>query len=318
MNDDRDRFTIVVSPYHLTTREAPAIAAAQIADEIVTLVPAPMTGRDGVRPDAGRATALARSAPVYAEMMDSWSWCAELFREGIIGSVFGGDDAADDARAACDRIGIEEWLGSLRPLVRPELFDDDRTYLGAVATDVLRGGPDPALSIPLAAGLDAFAARHGLVVARAAATSIAQKAEAKHATRRAQFAVPALVQGSADRLLLARALFDEPLADLRAALAALAAGEAADVEGPARAYTEAFAIEREHLLAPPGPNDDDDEVRPVEGTLAMQLVELPRDVVFEASVEAAAVLEGVRSAPQDRVACPDVLTSLVVKVIGRR
>ncbi|MEL6741711.1 MAG: DUF2752 domain-containing protein, partial [Planctomycetota bacterium] len=74
---------------------------------------------------------------------------------------FAGDDAADDARAACDRIAGEPWLDPLRPLVRPELFEDDRAYLGAVSRDVLKGGPDPALSIPLAAGLDASPEGHG-------------------------------------------------------------------------------------------------------------------------------------------------------------
>ena len=37
---------IVISPYHLTTREAPAMAALLLADEVATLLPAgPRGGR---------------------------------------------------------------------------------------------------------------------------------------------------------------------------------------------------------------------------------------------------------------------------------
>lgn len=314
---DRDPLILVVSPYHLTTREAPAIAALQLADHAVTLVPAPMTGRTGVALDANRATDIARTSPAYAEMVESWAWCQELFREGVLGSVFAGDDAADDARIACDRIAGEPWLDALRPLIHPELFENDHAYLGAVSRDVLRGGPDPALSIPLAAGLDAFAARHGLVVARSPATSIAQKAEARLARDLARVAIPALVQGSADRILLARVLLEEPLNDLRDALSALAAGEPADVTAAARAYAAAYRAERDDLFAPPGPNDEPDEVRPVEGTLSLSLVELPEDAVFVSSVRAAAMLDDGAGPTAAVAPAEGVVASLVVKVIGR-
>ncbi|MCA9287425.1 MAG: hypothetical protein KDA05_02505 [Phycisphaerales bacterium] len=35
---------IVVSPYHLTTREAPAMAALQLADRAITMMPTPFAG----------------------------------------------------------------------------------------------------------------------------------------------------------------------------------------------------------------------------------------------------------------------------------
>lgn len=315
-------FGAVVSPYHLTSREAPALAALQLADFVVTLLPAPMHGRAGATVDADRTTAAAVEAPRYAELMDSWAWSAPLFREGVLGSAFAGEDAADDARHACDRIEDEPWLAGLRPLVRPELFDDDRTYLAAVARDVLKGGPDPALSIPLAAGLDAFAARHALMVARGAPASFVQKAEARLARRRASVVLPALVQASAERLLLARALLDDALVPLREGLGDLAASEGAPAElaRAAERYADAFASEREDLLAPPGPNDDLDEVRPVEGTIALSVVDLPPDAVFTSSVSAAAMLTG----PEARVSVPGAptvpalpCTALIIKVLGR-
>jgi len=318
---DRPELIAVVSPYHLSSREAPALAALQLADHTVTLTPAPSAGRVGAAVDTARATEIARAAPLYAALVDSMSWCAELFREGVLASAFSGDDAAEDARDACDRVGREDWLAPLRPLVRPELFEDDRSYLSAVARDVLRGGPDPALSIPLAAGLDAFARRHGLVVARAEAASVAQKAEVRLARELCRFALPVLVQGSADRVLLARALLGDALADLRAALADLAAGGFADASSAARGYAAAFAAERDDLLAPPGPNDDDDEVRPVDGTVSVRLVELPADAVFASSVRAAALLDD-RSQPSGGTPAPaaeaDPVVSMVIKVIGRR
>jgi hypothetical protein len=310
---------VVISPYHLTSREAPALAALQLADHCVTLLPAP--GRTA-SPEVGRAVDAARAAPSYADLVESWRWSEQLFAEGVIAAGFEGEDAGEDAREACARIGTEGWLRSLRPLIRPEVFEDDRAYLAAVSWDVLRGGPDPALSIPLNAGLDAFAVRHELMVARAPATSVVQKAEARLARRLGSVAIPMLVQGSAERVLLARVLLSDALGPLRDALAALAAGEDADLTEPARAYTEAFAGERDDLLAPPGPMDDLDEVRPVEGLVSLSAIELPHDAVLTSSVSAAAMLERPRvgapaaSSSAAAVAGPGCV-SLVVKVVGR-
>ena len=101
------------------------------------------------------------------------------------------------------------------PFMREDLFEDEHHYLDAIAYDVLRGGPDPAICVPVNAGLDRFAAMHRLVVARSAPRSVAQKAEFELATRGFALVLPVFLQASGQRLLLARDLLADVLGDLR-------------------------------------------------------------------------------------------------------
>ncbi|MEZ6232619.1 MAG: hypothetical protein R3B68_00365 [Phycisphaerales bacterium] len=330
---------IVVSPYHLTTREAPAMAALQLADRVVTMMPTPFAGT--TKRDVEGAVA---AAPKYMAFMESWRWAAPLWEAGVLAPNVDGLDAAADVREAFDRIGADARYADLRPLMKPHVFEHERDYLQAIAGDVLKGGPDPAISVPVAAGMDRFAARHGLAVARAFPSSVSQKAEARLGTRLGAFAVPFLAQGAAERILDLRDELGDVLDDLRVAVAALTesggtslsgptggpmTGPMGDIEIAARAYARAFDDLRDDLCALADP----DEPRVVPATLAVSVVRLPGGAVLDASVAAmravgmgsrrratgnghAAVAEG---STLPSVWDPDVapVVTLVFKVIGR-
>ncbi|MEM7621875.1 MAG: hypothetical protein AAF235_01570, partial [Planctomycetota bacterium] len=234
----------------MTTREAPAMASLLLADSVLTLLPTPPSGRSGDEVDLEAARRAVEDTPGYVRFMDSWRWAMPFFVEGVVQSSIDGEDIADDVRAAWSRIRCDDGLAVLRPLMHDDWFDDDRTYLAALTRDVVRGGPDPSVSIPVAAGVDSFAARHGVPVARPAPASVVQKIEARRWERGASVVVPVLVQGSADRVLEAREMFEAELDELRAALDHTLDSFAADdgigvgaVEGvrkAAAAYTDAF------------------------------------------------------------------------------
>jgi hypothetical protein len=271
---------IVVSPYHLTTREAPALAALQLAEQVVTMMPTPMAGTSR-RHIAGAVAA----APKYLDFMESWRWSAALWDAGVIAPTHEGLDAADDVRFAFDRIAGDERYAPLRPLMKPRVFEDDRDYLQAIAADVLKGGPDPAITVPVAAGLDRFAARHRLAVARATPTSISQKVEAQLGERVAAFAVPILAQASADRILMLREELEGPLDDLREALREATpskGGRSSRLDRAARAYATAFDASQGELTQPLDP----DEPRVITATVAATLVTLPATAVLESSLAA--------------------------------
>ncbi|MEO1512650.1 MAG: hypothetical protein AAFU70_11295, partial [Planctomycetota bacterium] len=286
--------TLAISPYHLTTREPAAMAGLLLADHAVTILPTPLGAtRDHTLEMSSAAVGRAVSeSPRYLDMMESWSWSEALFSERLIGSVFEGEDAAADVIAASRRIEEDDALAPLRPLMRPGVFEDERVYLSAIASDVLKAGPDPAVSVPVAAGLDAFAARHGLTVVRAHASSVAQKHEARLAETGFRFVMPALLQASADRLLLARALLEEELLGMRdAILDARETGDAGPIEAAAGAYGAAFERERGDLTAPAG-RGQENEVRPICGLVSVAGVTLPCGAVLRSSVEAAARMHG--------------------------
>ncbi len=314
---------VAISPYHLTTREAAAMASLLLAERAVTMLPRPGGGNGAANGSRSRFVDAASEVPRYLEVMEHWQWSMPLFREGVVQAFWEGEDAAEDVRRVCGRIESDESLRDLRPLMKVDLFEDERAYLDAIARDLLKGGPDPALTVPVAAGMDRFATRHELVVARSAATSVAQKAEARMGTRLFAVAVPVLVQASADRLLEARELLLDPLEQLRMSLADVfdqaRLGEPFDasfVRSAAAEYEAAFEVERDVLLEP---EEDEFEPRVLSGMVSITGMTMPVDAVLRSSLEAVRVMRGepgVRGA----VAAGgpgEVCTSIVVKVLGR-
>jgi hypothetical protein len=276
-------FDAVVSPYHLTTREPAALVALQVAQSATTLLLAPQ--RLGADERAVREAAV--RSPVYRAYMRSWEWAMPLFREGLLGSVDGGEDPADDVRDACHRLQHDDACAPLTPFLRHGLFEDEEVYLQTASADVLKAGPDPGVSIPIAAGLDAFASAREMIVARSAATSVVQKAESRLGRVVFRTSVPALVQASAERVLLVRALLGEARERLaREIAAAFETGNPAPLRAASVAYADAFERERAHITSPPGPGEED-EVRVIVGEASLVGMELSRDAVLRSSVAAA-------------------------------
>ena len=246
-----------VSPYHVTTHELPLMAALLLAERVVTLLPAPP---DGV--SRGEVRKAVVGNPRYFRLLDSWRWTAPLWRAGVVSSVHAEADAIDDVRACNEALTRDEHWRPMRPFLHPDLFSAEDRFLDRVCADMLKGGPDPGVSVPIVAGLDAFASRHGLVAIRAgtglesqgsaARGSVAQRAEARLGETLFSAAVPILTQASAETILRGRELLAKPLQSLRASIdAAVSKGggqEAKAVRETARAYAAAFDAERPKLL----------------------------------------------------------------------
>lgn len=309
---------IAVSPYHITTREPVAMAALLLADRVVTWLPAP-----GATP--GEAAKAATRVPSYLDMMLSWQWSVPLWEAGVIGSTVAGEEAAGDVRHIHAQIATQDRYRPLRSLMRADLLDTDDAYLHALAEDVLKGGPDPAITVPLAAGIDRFAMRHRLAVARSSPSSVVQKAEARLGDRLFAVVVPALLQGSGERILAVREALDAELSDLRAALSAEATGpreagraRSERLDDAAAAYARSFDRQRGELLA-----TEDDEVRAVDGAISITGVLLPGDAVLTSSLAALRSLGSgsVEAAAPARARPGDLgepgTLAFMVKVLGR-
>ena len=315
---------LVVSPYHLTTREPPAMAALLLADRVVTLMPAPEGG-----PSSREALAESVSrVPEYLHLLCAWEWTVPLWEAGVIASAFDGHDAGEGVADVCRQLAADERWAVLRPLMRPEVFEESDGYLNAVSRDLLRGGPDPAVLLPVAAAMDRFALRHGLLVARSDATSLAQRAEERLGGRVFAIAVPVLLQSGASRILHVRRVLAGELAALRAAIDAGAGegpGAGRRVTAAARDYATAFESRRAEILR----GADDDEARPVVGLVTLSCVNLPVDAVLRSSVSAYRATVGVTAGGAGggavnghAEAAPDALAerrflSLIFKPIGK-
>lgn len=291
----RSPVLIVLSPYHLTTREPVALASLLLATEVITLLPGRLGG--GSRTQMREAKSAAERTPQFRELVQSWAWTEPLWRAGIVSGDFEGEDAIEDVRTAAHAVIRDERFAVLRPLMREDVFTDETHYLRAIASDLMKAGPDPAVSLPVAAGLDRFAGRHHLFAARSGASSVAQQAEAKLGRMIGSIVVPVFVQAAADRILHAREVLQDELDELRAALEDLAesvdAGEdpaemMIAVTAAATAYAAAFEARRSEIFS----LSDEDDVRAVEGSVVVSVMRLPGDAVMQSSLSAIALLGG--------------------------
>src|SRR5262245_34364923 len=152
------------------------MAALLLADTVVTQLPSPaglVRDRAGRPDEAGRAVvaeAVERS-PWFLRLMESWRWTMPMWRSGLIASGRAGEDTGADTPAVLEHLlaQADTGLSPLRALIPPGLFDDADDYLDRLCADVIKGGVDPGIGMLVGAGLDRFAARHGLVAVRAGA-----------------------------------------------------------------------------------------------------------------------------------------------------
>lgn len=268
------------------------MTALVLGTRSVTLLPHPAGGAS----HAAVATAV-RRAPRYLRLLESWRWSSALWRAGVVSSAAHGEQAGDALSGVYDDIRAESSLADLRPLTRTAdaLADDNPDgYLDALANDLLRGGPDPGMSIPVNAALERFADKHRLVVVRSAASSIVQQAESRLASKVFAFGLPMLVDAGGERLLLLRADLEPQLNALRrAVMASFDAGSASpDLARAAREYAQAF----ESWSLKLGRGDDERGHRVRSAYLGVTGVMLPADAVLRSSRAAARSVSGYSAA----------------------
>lgn len=296
---------LLVSPYHMTTREPAAMASIALADLVVTALPTPSGAatRDAVTRAAARVTQ-------YAELLQSWEWARPLFDAGICGTSLGGEDPLDDLVGVIRAIDENDSYAGLRPFMRNTLEATGDEMLRALCRDVIRTGPDPAVSVPVSACLDRFAHRHDLIAARSLGRSQAQRYESGLASQILRCAVPVILQGTAARLIEFRQRLGDELATLRSAI------EAGD-EAVARIAAEALGVGVERERAELTRIDDPDDPRIVIGLVAITLSQQPADAVLTASSLAAAGILG-RDRPEVATESPESIRVLQIAPIGGR
>lgn len=285
------------------------MAALLLCDRVVTMMPAP--AGEGARSQAER---LAGQAPRYARLVESWSWSVPLWNEGVLSAEMNGLSVSEAVWEAHAEIMARPDYALIRPLLAE--YPDESSYLQVLAHDLLRGGPDPALTIPMAVGLDRFAGRHELVVARGHPVSLAQRHEERLWKSLATVALPVVLEGRAERLLEAREELGAELDVLRDALSEVCAGSReADVRGAATAYRRAFDRVAADLCEP-----DPDEVRVVLGEVALRMVEMPGDAALLASARAAASMsrEPAPARTGGIALAGGKTVSMIIRVLGRR
>lgn len=299
---------VALSPYHLTTREPCAMAALLLADRVVTILPTPAPSPEEGEGESREALARAIAhSPRYHRVLNSWLELSPLFGQGVIESLHNRQDPVADARAAAARIDVDRRFTPLRSFVHDDELTSTDDALDAFCADLLKGGPDPGLSLPTVAGLDAFASRHGLMVIRSGpmplrggqgvnAGSLAQQAEARIGRTLLTFGLPILTQASPRTLLNAREAMRPELLALRKVIDQACAGHAngatpAALATSARAAATACAKAFRVHIGPKVDRDDDTRKRITEAFVSVQLRQVPVDSALIAALAAVGAVD---------------------------
>lgn len=299
---------LVISPYSLCARDAAAMAGLLLADPALTFLPrsletAPMP----------RDRAIASRG--FRRVMESVAWATPLLGAGVLATGVAGEDASGAFADARRRVYEDPAYTTLRGFVGPRHEPDEGEELERLASDLTRSGPDPSISVPLVAALDAFASRHGYAVLRADGPSLAQKAERARERRLFACSVPVLVQAGPERLLETRRRLATELNDLRRACEACldGLGDEGAVRDAAAAYARAFDAQRRHIERPED-DPDDPMVRSAEAVLIGVAHE--RDHAMVSSLAAAS---RVTRKPARDATTPGPLAarSVIVRLMGR-
>ncbi len=298
---------LVLSPYSLCSRDAAAMAAMLLAGRVLTYLPRTLE-------PAGVSRSDAIGSPGFRRVMSSVAWATPMIEAGVLATSVEGDDAATDFARARRRIFDDPGLAPLRRFVESRTEPDPQRAIERLANDLTRSGPDPSISIPLAAALDALAERHAYTVLRTDGPSLAQRAE--RAREHALFgcSVPALVQSSTQRVLETRRRLGDELDGLRDAIESCVDGLADEalVREAASAYADAYDRERRNIERP---EDDPDDPRVVSAELVLTGVAHSSDHALSCSALAARRVSkrGDLSPPGESLAG----RSIIVRTVGR-
>jgi hypothetical protein len=296
------------------------MAALILADHVVTLLPQPAEGSS--RKAVGSAVV---ESPHYFRLMESWRWSSPLWTAGVITSGIDHDAPDADLPGVYQSIAEEDDLASLRPLTRgaeQRAAESSAKALDFMAADLLRGGPDPGINIPICAALDRFALRHNLCAVRSGISSIAQRAEARMGRRLFSIAVPILTRAGGGRIQLLRYDLHAELTALRSATEDALAAAAEHLSAPtlanridalhraAEIYTAAFT----QWAIQGASGDDENAERITTGFISLTAVSVPADAILRSSQAAIrALVPTGRAQSTEAPPTTDRLLTLVIR-----
>lgn len=258
---------LTLSPYEIERSSEAACAALLLcADEAGVLVmnPGPFEPRG-----AEAARDLALRAPTFGRLLDRWRWTGAPWRSGLLRSAGTGRALADAIERSRAELHADPALAPLRGLLSHDATDDEARFVEAVSLDLIRGGADPAISLPLVNAAERLAIESESAIACGEASGMIWRPRLT-GSEALSLSIPIIVGADGEDLMRWRAALDEPLASLRAALhdamgairAGALNGERTSARLAAESYAHAFRrITRDHAPDAGG--------RPIETTITL-------------------------------------------------
>lgn len=223
---------LLLSPYEISASSPAATAAMLLGNDhagVLAVQPGPFAE---VTPE--RARELAMLAPSFARLLDAWSWTGPLWRGGLVRAAGSGRALADMIARSRAELTADPALTAAHSVLGT-IADDETAFVEALSRDLIRGGSDPALSLPLVSVAERLAAESesALICGDAAGLIWKPRLGAGPAL---SFSIPLPLGASGDELLNWRESLASPLTSLRESLAeAVTYARAARLNGHATA-----------------------------------------------------------------------------------
>lgn len=209
-------FDLIISPYDLSARSGAAVAACWLGDRVATLMPAP--GRDQPRDPS----ALARhGSPAFERLAESWRWSAPLWQAGVVVPGMDGESVSAALAREAESIARDPAMTPLKHLMDRSTSGDESRFFDSVCRDLVIGGSNPAVTVPMTSAVEGFASAHGLTLVRETPKSLMGRIERSGSRPVFRFSMLTVVQADASDLIELRQSASESLGPIRAAMAAL-------------------------------------------------------------------------------------------------
>lgn len=207
---------LYLSPFELTQSSPAAAAAMLLASDdagLRTLLPAPFAG-------SGPADTFnaARHAPSYHRLIESWHWTTPLWRAGLLTAARQGRQLADDLLRIASALAADPAFQSAPHIFPLEAFGDEASMLEAVSRDILRGGVDPGIHVPLNRLTESLAADEGAPIMASDHRRPVARCESPNGSASGGITLSVLLHADADAILTLRDWLAPELDALRAAL----------------------------------------------------------------------------------------------------
>ncbi len=235
---------LILSPYEMCGASAAAASAAMLGDEeegVLTLRPGPFDSgsRDAARDAAARA-------PAFLRLLEQWRWASDLWGAGVFRAPPEVAPQRGGLAAALDQIAAELAAGDA-PLLAATgartLGEDEGRFLEVLCRDLLRGGADPAICLPVMALMERLAADDHSALMCGESAGLVWKPRPGSGSL-FSFTMPMLIGATGTDLLRYREALCDPLSRLRAAIGAAAHEAKGESPGGAgvRLAADALAI----------------------------------------------------------------------------
>lgn len=282
---------LTLSPYDLTHRAPGVMAALLVADAAATIVPVARAWT------SGDPEAAVEESPALGRVFEAWRWAAPLWGAGVLGPMdAAGRSSVELVRSAAEEVADARTHPVLARLAGRKDVHDLTRLAEDLCLDIVRGGRNPGLTVPVGAALERFAAESGWPVVLCPTGTMVGGIEHKLAMPIAGLDLPAPVGAGGEALVVVRERMADVLESVRAAWAELmgairGGGTSADIAeierqalGPAGEAVCAAAAE----LADPGARGRASEWTMVRWTVAA----LPANAMVRAAEIAAGQVSG--------------------------